>query len=309
MVPPTLIVDGACPPMRWASVMLASRSLLLATVLVVVVLALSVEPARAAPFSDGVPPTVETLDPGAEALRPIVEKHLRAVVDLTDEQMGWRPDFPITVYVATDVKAAVANAERVKGTVASAREGTSETRRERNGSAVTTFVALNLTHRSDRSEEVIRAFLAHEWTHAAQLSMADGNRGLPVWFFEGQAVYQELRNSSPIVSGRYLKQTVQDSRAGAEISLVNLGTLDQWNMAIDADRWDSAYGRGYAAVRYLAEQYGFAATLPLLTESHQDQQRFWQLIKDLTGLDPVEFDQAVSTYLRSPDLRSEAASS
>src|SRR5438034_322134 len=103
-----------------------------------------------------------------------------------------------------------------------AQEGTSETRRTRNGPTVVAFVALNLVNRADRSEEVIRAFLAHEWTHAAQLSLADGNRGLPFWFFEGQAVYQELRNSRPIVSGRYLKQTVRDNRAGAEISLTNL---------------------------------------------------------------------------------------
>jgi hypothetical protein len=164
-------------------------------------------------------------------------------------------------------------------------------------------------NRRDRSDEVIRAFLAHEWTHVAQLSLSDGNRGLPVWFFEGQAVYQELRNSSPIVSGRYLKETVRDNRDHAEISLTNLGTLDQWNVAIDAGRWDSAYGRGYAAVRYLAEQYGFASTLPLLTENHQDQQRFWQLVKDLTGLNPVEFDQAVSIYLQSPDLQAEGTMS
>src|SRR3954453_8717134 len=54
--------------------------------------------AQAAP-PNVVMPTIETLDRGAETLRPLVDRNLREIIDLTGDQMGWRPDAPVTIFV------------------------------------------------------------------------------------------------------------------------------------------------------------------------------------------------------------------
>ena len=76
-----------------------------------------------APAAGEVTPTVVALDAGAAALRPLVEKHLSDLIDLTGVQMGWRPAVPITVYVATDADVAVASAERIGAYAPYARVG------------------------------------------------------------------------------------------------------------------------------------------------------------------------------------------
>jgi hypothetical protein len=63
------------------------------------------------------------------------------------------------------------------------------------------------------------------------------------------------------------------------------------------------YSRGYAAVRYLAQLYGFDATTDLLRRSRQDQPTFWSLLKDKTGLEPDAFDRRIGEYLQGFSLR------
>src|SRR5690348_12852023 len=122
----------------------------------------------------------------------------------------------------------------------------------------------------------IRSILAHEWTHVAQQSLSGAQDSVPRWFLEGQAVYQEIRLSPSSSASRYLPRAVLDQRAGTATSLVTLGTVSQWKLAQAAGKWDSMYGRGYAAVRYLAERYGFDATANLVKQNRHDQDRFWQ---------------------------------
>jgi hypothetical protein len=236
-------------------------------------------------------PTIAALDSGAEALRPAIAKHLAEIVDLTGEQMGWRPAAPITVFVATEPDTAASTARSLGLSEVSARRG--------NSFGGYKFVVLNLVQYYQTTPSYIRTLLAHEWTHVAQQMLSGAQDTLPRWFLEGQAVYQEIRISPASSASRYLIQAFLDQRDGTALSLVNLDTITQWRLSDASGRRDSMYGRGYAAVRYLSERYGFNATVDLVRKTQQHERRFWEVLEDLTALTPSEFDAVVGRYLSS----------
>lgn len=256
----------------------------------------------AAPALDDLP-TYEALDAGAEELRPLVERLLRAEIERTADEMGWRPNYPIVVTIATEAASAALNAER-KGIPASlAVNGRSFVRTMGFGEKQqkTAQVELHLIRANQRSEIAIRNVLAHEWTHVAQGGLSLRPDLTPHWFQEGQAEYQEARRGG--YKGGTLLRAIHDQRSGVAVSLLDLGTSAQWNAMEATGKESLGYSRGYAAVRYLAQLYGFDATTDLLRRSRQEQSTFWSLLKDRTGLEPDAFDRRIGEYLQGFSLR------
>ena len=255
----------------------------------------------AAPAFDDLP-TYETLDAGAEELRPLVERLLRVEIERTADEMGWRPNYPVVVTIATEAASSALNAERKGIPAALAVGGRSFVRTvgfgEKQKSAQ---VELHLTRANQRTEIAIRNVLAHEWTHVAQGGLSTRLDTTPHWFQEGQAEYQEARRGG--YKGGNLLRAIHDQRSGAAVSLLELGTTAQWNAMEASGKESLGYSRGYAAVRYLAQLYGFDATTDLLRRSRQDQRSFWELLKERTGLDPDAFDRRISEYLQGFALR------
>jgi hypothetical protein len=244
-------------------------------------------------------PRVVAADGGADGKLDEVRDAVSRSVEITADQMGWRPNRSLTLIALTDVNAAIATYRRFMGSSADvtqmARDGRSVSIRR---SIYGSLILVNLTRNS--SSAAVNAFVYHEYTHFAQGGIVGTNDYLPKWFIEGQAVFQESRNTTSAV-GEYLARYAEKAqRNGTAVRLANIALPRDWNAqeAKGQDGSDAAYARGFAAVSFLAKRHGFEATVKLLRDNHNGSiDRFNELLADLTGMDLDALDDSVGTWL------------
>ena len=244
-------------------------------------------------------PRVVAADGGGMARLGEVQAAVARIVELTAEQMGWRPYRPMRVVVFTDPGVAVTFYRRYRGSDQSAEDAE---RRARGGGSWNTaylgpmggVIALNLVR---RDWEYLDTKLAHEYTHYAQHGLGGSAGYFPMWFVEGQGAYQEERNGLPRVD--FLSIARREQRAGRAYRVAELATREDW-FAREArpGGGEAVYSRGYAAVRFLAERYGFGATAQLLRDNRNGSiGQFNQLLAALTGMDLDTLDAAIGAWL------------
>lgn len=248
-------------------------------------------------------PRVVSADPGAEGRVEAVRSALSRSLELTAEQMGWRPNRALTVIVITDITVAVRVYQRhVRGAAVAqiARDGRSVSVR------VSIFGGLILANLSRAADPAaIDAFLMHEYTHFAQGGIAGSNDYLPKWFIEGQAVFQESRNTTSD-SATYLRRIAQRAqREGTVLRLAEISTPEDWNAQERRGQVgiDAAYSRGYAAFAFLEKRHGFDATVQLMRDNHNGSiERFNELLAELTGYELAALDEVLGTWLLTGEL-------
>jgi hypothetical protein len=243
-------------------------------------------------------PRVVAADAGAMALVAGVQAALQRTRDLTVEQMGWRPNRPLTVMVISDPAVAVSLYQRFvePGAHAAylAQAGRSFHVR---GSNFGGLILLNVT-RTQEMEAIVR-FIAHEYTHVAQHGIGNSNDFFPKWIREGQAVYQEVRNGSGVSDVRYADIALKAQRDGTALRLGDISRSQDWDARDGTPEGTNAnYSRAYVATAYLIERYGFDATVQLYRENRNGSlDQFNVLLARLTGLDLDGLDQAVGIWL------------
>jgi hypothetical protein len=244
------------------------------------------------------PPRVRGADAGANArLREIGESVTR-IVDLTGDQMSWRPNRALTVIAMTDVNVAVATTLRyARGLppdeiAKRAREGRSVTI---NGSVYGTLILLNMVDARNFAVE-LSASVAHEYTHFAQAGIGAAADLFPYWFIEGQGDFQEERNSP--VRFRHRDVAARTQREGTAPRLSALSDGEGWFGNEASLGSDVVYSRGYVAVVFLVERFGFGATVQLLRDNRNGSiDNFNALLAALTGSDLDAFDDALGDWI------------
>lgn len=243
-------------------------------------------------------PRVLAADPGAARQLRAVQAALERVIALTSEHLGWRPFRALTVIVMTDVDVAVATTLRWTRTLppedaaARARDGRSATI---TGTVYGGLILLNLAAARDPAL-VLHAALAHEYTHFAQAGIGGSSDYFPYWFIEGQSNYQEERIAG--VPFRLPQVAAAMQRDGTAPRLAALSTQDSWFAQEAALGSEAVYARGYMAVAFLVERYGFAATAQLLRENrHGSIARFYALLAQLTSMDLETFDDTLGEWI------------
>ncbi|MFN8556775.1 MAG: hypothetical protein U0531_05300 [Dehalococcoidia bacterium] len=155
---------------------------------------------------------------------------------------------------------------------------------------------LNLTQNPDPTTLTRR--LAHEYTHFAQSAIGGTLDAYPMWFLEGHAEFQMERLAGRDIDHRL--DAARRDRAGTAPRLRDLVTPEQWTASEARLGSDAVYSRAYSAVAYIAERWGYPATLQLLRAgSDVDPAQFDQVFGATTGLDLDGLDQAVTGWLRS----------
>lgn len=249
-------------------------------------------------------PRVISGDPGAETKAAAVRAALDRARELTAEQMGWRPNRPLTVIVLTEEDAAVRTYQRYL------RGSSTATQHARDGRSTSIRVSIfgglilaNLVRAS--SGDAIDAFLMHEYTHFAQGGIVGSNDYLPKWFIEGQAVFQEVRNTTSPVGAYLQRVATRTQRDGSFVPLARISTVEDWNAQERRGQTgtDVAYARGYAAVSFIEQRHGFEATVQLLRDNHNGSlDRFNMLLAALTGTDLDGLDAFVGTWLITGEI-------
>jgi hypothetical protein len=256
-------------------------------------------------------PTVVAGDDGAAEWLPFVRETVAQTVELTAEQMGWRPNRPLRFMVVTDAEMAVEAYTRNQWAGPHAPLDEYTERNTRGGRSITFWLApsgstilVNLAGEFSRQQPPgavrasIQKIVAHEYTHAAQHALL-GDGEIPRWFEEGQAMYQEYRAfGHPYVDLRYAAQWQHDGKA------FRLGDLTQWKDWDEREHTDGTrpiYNRSYAVVAFLVERYGFPATVQLLRDNHDHSiDQFDDALTTLTDLDRDGLDAAVDAWLLAP---------
>ena len=253
-------------------------------------------------------PRVAAGDPGAAAWLPNVRETTARLVDLTAAQMGWRPSQSLTILVLTDSEVAASIYQRYAPTYSPAEY---QAQLARTGQSTYIFhgiggslILLNLVEApgrqppGDRVQARIEQTLAHEYTHFAQHGIS-GLAPVPMWFLEGQAVYQEFRNGSR--SYNDLPLAIRGQRDGTAASLRALTRPEEWFAREQVEGRAAVYSRGYAAVAFLIERYGFAATVQLLRDNwNGNYERFYESLARLTRMDLDALDRALGAWLLEP---------
>ncbi len=254
------------------------------------------------------PPRVIAADAGAIPMLPVIVDAVGRGMAATAEQMGWRPNRALTIIALTEIDTAVATYRkfmRPQDAEELARAGRSTSIRR---SLYGGLILFNLAKAS--SPAAIDIFIAHEYTHFAQGSIGGSNDYFPKWFIEGQAVYQEVRNS-PSTNGDYLYRLgVRLERGGAPARLRDLSRYEDWQAQEEkgAAASDAAYARGYAAVSYLVTQLGFETTVQLFRANRNGSlEHFDDALLALTGFDTEALDGAVGGWLLSGAIPAVAA--
>jgi hypothetical protein len=258
-------------------------------------------------------PLVVAADRGAEPLLSGVEKALDWAIDVTAEDLGWRPRQQITVMVVTE-PAGVARASRLL------RAGETDRLADltrRGGSYVDfgwgelrahgTVIYLNLTTALARSPGLLRSAILHEYTHIAQYGLVDSARlnvvEPPAWLVEGQARHQERQYAPHRLYADLLVASAY-ARAGLTPRLQELTTSKQWYELVQTDRVHAAYAKAYAAYGFLERRFGprggvelLRATRGLAPDDLED------LLLRTFGVDLATLDRQVEEWLQGLQWR------
>jgi hypothetical protein len=260
------------------------------------------------------PPHVVAADPGAEQWLPNVRAAAMRVADASSRDFDWQPARNLTILVVADAETAMATYKRYGPTgppEAVARWAASGVHLMQAGtswfeavSGTGSMIVLNLNlgfrQRWDPSPEAMRAAidgtLAHEYTHFAQHTIL-GNGSVPAWFMEGQAEMW----AGQLVGGTYERLPVFREPNSTPPRLAELASGMDWASHDRLDPATDPHAQGYGALAYLADRYGFPATVQLLRDNRDgDLEHFQELLVALTGMNVDALDDAVGAWMSQP---------
>jgi hypothetical protein len=241
------------------------------------------------------PPRIVARGPAAEGWIAAVEESLAAIAARATADLGITPRRPLTVELYAD-QAAFAAA------VTGAAQGDGPPPRVGDGRSLILLspargmvIRLNLTGIPDAA--ALRRRLAHEYVHFLQAAAGGTLDAYPMWFLEGQAEY-EMERLAGREQGR-LAEAAGRARADAAPRLPELVTAADWAAAEARLGADAVYAHAYGAVAFLAERWGYEATVRLLAAgSDVEPDRFAATLAAVTGLDAEGLDRALAAWLR-----------
>src|SRR3954470_15026319 len=103
------------------------------------------------------------------------------------------------------------------------------------------------------------------------------------------------------MGGSYERLPVFNDPGTPPPRLSQLSSGMDWSAHEHPDQETDPHGRGYGALAYMAERYGFPATVRLLHENHDGgTENFRSLLTGLTGMDEDGLDDALSDWLAAP---------
>ena len=228
------------------------------------------------------PPPGEPLIVVAETVRSsvdeaVVREAYRRVVELGERDFGVRPERTINLYVDPD---SALGLEEALG--------------------LSQKTAIHLRASYTRNLNTLLPLLLHEYTHVLQYQMS---RLRPQWWVEGQADHAALRIRPPAEAERERRalygRLAADVRANRAPALADLRSSIGWDAYIRRSGSGRAYGWGNAAVAFIEDQAGFAAVRRIFTDQDGPNtlSRFDDLVRELTGLGPTEFDAALKQWV------------
>jgi hypothetical protein len=259
-------------------------------------------------------PQVRAGDPGAAAHLPTVQDALARAADAAAEDLGNRPEAPLSVLVYTDKAAAIDGFKRYRATFetddraeAAAVAGVSRSVQGQGTNYIYgTVIQVNLTDPNYVTTAKIDLDVMNRYSFFA-LNAAAGtdpnvntgvNSVVPRWFGSGVLTRQAYRRAVGGTNGGYLVEAARAAREGTIPPLASLQTLDQERAASDGFGYYVVTARTYATVAYLYETYGATGVAGLLRENRNGSAaRFNDLLGRLVGADAAGLDGAVTNWL------------
>jgi len=243
-------------------------------------------------------PRTVAADAGAEQWLDFTRAAVSRAVDLTSQQMGWRPNRSLIIFVVRSADAGTVICQRYARPAGPCVERVLVGRSMAESlSLIGPLLIISLVTQRD-PERGISSSVLHEYTHAAQSGIGASTEFFPQWFIEGQAVYQEDRNG---VRNNYLREfATRAQREGTALGLADITQREEWLAHERREGVAAVYSRGFAAVAFLVERHGFDATVRLLRDNRNGSiDRFNELLATLTGMDINALDRALGEWLLS----------
>jgi len=206
-----------------------------------------------------------------------VREAFRRAVEQGERDFGLRPTRRITVYIDPDDAAGLEDAL-----------------------GLSQKYAIHLRAGRATSLPALLPLMMHEYTHALQYQLG---RLRPQWWVEGQADHEAQRVRDPAAAARERRtlfvQLASDVRSGRAPNLSSLRGSLAWDEYVKKAGAGKAYGWGHAAVAFIEARAGFDAVRRIMTDSEGPNTlgRFDELIQEVTGLSPAEFDAAVKQWV------------
>lgn len=207
----------------------------------------------------------------------LVRAAFRRVVEQGQRDFGLRPAHTVTIYVDPDRAIGLEDAVGLS---------------QKN--------AIHLRAGHVRSMGSLLPLMMHEYTHVLQYQTG---RLRPQWWTEGQADYQALRVREPAAAERERRalysRLAEDVRSGRAPRLAELRGGLSWDAYIKKAGAGKAYGWGNAAVAMIEDRAGFAGVVRVMTdrEGENTLARFDEVVRQVTGLGPDEFDAALKQWV------------
>ena len=242
-------------------------------------------------------PEVTTHGPHSGARRGEVESGFSASVAKAEEIFGWRLSWPLRIHAYDTQNDFVAGVRREGGDTSSPANVLASV----NGT--TTILAsghfgflLNLSRMP--AVQDLHRLVAHEFAHVAQSGALGDADSLPFFVIEGGADYFAsllVGTDHPILVGRF-RSAIADERTGHTFPLRELVDVPD----DDDPRYDAAYTRGYASMRFLTARWGAESFIRLHRENvGGNHQRFLEAMARLTNMSLDAFDGELRSYLLS----------
>ncbi len=218
-----------------------------------------------------VAPSLSGIDEG------LIHDAFRLVVAQGERDFGLRPERTVTVYVDPDSAIGLEDAIGLS---------------QKN--------AIHLRAGQTHTMASLLPLLMHEYTHFLQYQIG---RLRPQWWIEGEADFEALRVREPAAAARERRalysQLAGDVRAGRAPRLADLRGGLGWDDYIRKAGAGKAYGWGNAAVAFIEARAGFAGVVRVMTDTEGPNtlSRFDDVVRDVTGLGPDVFDDALKQWV------------
>jgi hypothetical protein len=207
----------------------------------------------------------------------LIRQAFRRVVAQGEQDFGLRPERTVTVYIDPDSAIGLEDAL-----------------------GLSQKYAIHLRAGRARSMAGLLPLMMHEYTHVLQYQMG---RLRPQWWIEGQADHQALRVRDPASAERERRslysRLADDVRAGRAPELELLRGSLAWDAYVRKAGAGKAYGWGNAAVAFIESRAGFAGVARVMTDAEGQNTfgRFDEVVREVTGLGPSEFDDALKRWV------------
>ena len=160
--------------------------------------------------------------------------------------------------------------------------------------------AMHLRAGRARSMSGLMPLMMHEYTHVLQYQIG---RLRPQWWIEGQADHEAVRVRDPASAERERRalygRLADDVRAGRAPDLSSLRGSLAWDEYVKKAGASKAYGWGHAAVAFIEDRAGFQGVVRIVTDAEgpNTMGRFDDVVREVTGLGPAEFDAALKRWV------------